>query len=103
MSAMRVKELKRFSRIVSLPCSVGLWLALALSIASGSHAVAQTGEPARTQDETTTTPIPPSSGTKERRFAPGTIAKAIVLEASRLTNDAVAWGRKLHELELELR
>jgi hypothetical protein len=26
-----------------------------------------------------------------------------VLEASRLTNDAVAWGRQLHELELELR
>jgi hypothetical protein len=45
----------------------------------------------------------PSSEAKERRFAPGTIAKAIIQEASRLTSDAVAWGRKLHELELELR
>jgi hypothetical protein len=92
------------ARMIPMPGSLGFLLALALSIASSFDAAAQTGAPASgTQDGATGTVTTPSSAVKERRFAPGTIAKTIIEEASRLTNDAVAWGTKLKELELELR
>jgi hypothetical protein len=90
--------------MIPVPASRGFLLALALSIAWSFDAAAQTGAPASgTQDGATGKVTTPTSGVKERRFAPGTIAKTIIQEASRLTNDAVAWGSKLNELELELR
>lgn len=95
---------KRFTLSIRLRLSTGFLLTLALSIASNFHAGAQTGSIASgTLDGTTGTVTTPASQAKGKRFAPGTIAKKIMDEASRLTSDAVAWGRKLHELELELR
>jgi hypothetical protein len=45
-----------------------------------------------------------SGGTvKDKSFDPGTIAKTIVDEASRLKNDAAEWGQKLQELEADLK
>jgi hypothetical protein len=68
--------------------------------ASSSLADAQTSAAAfSTPDDATSTVTTPASGAREKRFAPGTIAKTIVEEASRLTTDAVTWGQKLHELE----
>jgi hypothetical protein len=93
-----------FARMIPVPASLGFLLALALSIAPSFDAAAQTAAPASgTQDGTTGTVTTPTSEVKEKRFPPGTIAKTIIQEASRLTNDAVAWARKLNELELELR
>ena len=72
--------------------------------ASSSLADAQTSAAAfSTPDDATSTVTTPASGAREKRFAPGTIAKTIVEEASRLTTDAVTWGQKLHELELDIR
>ena len=64
---------------------------------------AQTSPPPSTRDDTTGTVTTPAPGVKERRFAPGTIARTIIEEASRLASDAVRWGQKLHELELDVR
>lgn len=94
---------KGFTRIIHLPFSIGVLLVLALSIASNFHAGAQTGSIASETLAEAGTVIAPASQAKGKRFAPATIAKTIVEEASRLKDDAVAWGRKLHELELELR
>ena len=72
--------------------------------ASSSLADAQTSATASsTRDDTTSTVTIPASGAREKRFAPGAIAKTIVEEASRLTTDAITWGQKLHELELDIR
>jgi len=90
---------RRLAIRLPVPARRGFLLALALSIAWSFVAAAQTGAPASgTQDGATGTVTIP-----ERRFAPGSIAKTITEEASRLTNDAVAWGSKLNALELELR
>jgi hypothetical protein len=40
-------------------------------------------------------------GVKDKSFDLGNVSKALVDEASRLSNDAAGWGRKLQELELE--
>jgi hypothetical protein len=75
-----------------------------LMFASSSLTDAQTSATASsTRDDTTSTVTIPASGAREKRFAPGTIAKTIVEEASRLTTDAITWGQKLHELELDIR
>ena len=72
--------------------------------ASSSLADAQTSATASsTRDDTTSTVTIPASGAREKRFAPGAIAKTIVEEASRLTTDAITWGQKLHEAELDIR
>jgi hypothetical protein len=92
------------ARIIPLPVSAGILLALTLSIASSFHADAQMGATAPgMRDDTTGTVTTPASGAKERRFAPGAIAKIIMEEASRLANDSVAWGHKLHELEFDVK
>jgi hypothetical protein len=72
--------------------------------ASSSLADAQTSAAAfSTPDDATSTVTTPASGAREKRFAPGTVAKTIVEEASRLTADIVTWGQKLHELEFDIR
>jgi uncharacterized protein YecT (DUF1311 family) len=95
---------KWLALIIPLRVSAGLLLALTLSTASSFHSDAQTGSTAPgTRDDTTGTVTTPASGTKERRFAPGTIAKTIMEEASRLASDSIAWAQKLHELAVDVR
>ena len=95
---------KWLALIIPLRVPAGLLLALTLSTASSFHSDAQTGSTAPgTRDDTTGTVTTPASGTKERRFAPGTIAKTIMEEASRLASDSIAWAQKLHELAVDVR
>jgi hypothetical protein len=76
---------------------------LQCSFASSFQANAQTSPTSSTRDDITGTVTTPAHGAKERRFAPGTIAKTIIEEASRLASDAVRWRQKLRELELDVK
>jgi hypothetical protein len=68
----------------------------------GTRAEAQTS-PVATGGQGASSKAAVAVGTdvKDKNFDLGNVSKALVDEASRLSNDAAGWGRKLQELELE--
>ena len=75
---------------------------VSVNFALGTRAEAQTN-PVATGGQAGSSKGAAAVGTevKDKNFDLGNVSKALVDEASRLSNDAAGWGRKLQELELE--
>ena len=75
---------------------------VSVNFALGTRAEAQTS-PVATGGQAGSSKGAAAVGTevKDKNFDLGNVSKALVDEASRLSNDAAGWGRKLQELELE--